>query len=269
MNTTHSTPHVPEFLKVLAHELRWNIVTTLAHSDRSVQEIIQDFHEPQNVVSYHLRKLREHHLVTERRSSADERSLYYSLDLEALRVLYLSAGSVLHPAIGSLEVPSDPQQWPIPERPLRVLFLCTHNSARSLLAEALLRQMSSGRVEVASAGTEPAGIHPATMQVLASLHVDHSRLRSKHIDELGDQHFDYVITVCDRVRESCPTWPDNTELIHWSFPDPVQAEGTPEQRYQAFEHTATQLATRIRYFLTLVEHRYQQQQPASVEHHRV
>ncbi|GCE29716.1 ArsR family transcriptional regulator [Dictyobacter alpinus] len=258
MHATHSTTHVPEFLKLLAHELRWNIITALAQSDRSVHEIIQVLHEPQNVVSYHLRKLREHHLITERRSSADERSLYYSLNLEALRALYLSAGNVLHPAIGSLEVPSDPQQWPIPERPLRVLFLCTHNSARSVLAEALLRPMSNGRVEVASAGTRPTGVHPATIQVLASLDIDHAHLRSKHIDELSDLHFDYVITVCDRVREVCPTWPAEAQLIHWSFPDPVQEGDAEEERYQAFEHTATQLTTRIRYFLTLIERRYQQ-----------
>ncbi|GCE29884.1 ArsR family transcriptional regulator [Dictyobacter alpinus] len=256
MSATLSTTHVPEFLKLLAHELRWNIVTVLAQSDRSVHEIIQALHEPQNVVSYHLRKLREHHLIKERRSSADERSLYYSLDLEVLRTLYLNAGNVLHPAIGSLEVPADPQQWPMSQRPLRVLFLCTHNSARSVLAEALLRQMSSGRVEVASAGTEPTGIHPTTMQVLASLDVDHTHLRSKHIDELSNLHFDYVITVCDRVREACPTWPAEAELIHWSFPDPVQEDASEEERYQALEHTATQLTTRIRYFLTLVERRY-------------
>ncbi|GHO84099.1 arsenate reductase/protein-tyrosine-phosphatase family protein [Dictyobacter formicarum] len=254
MNAPLSTTSMPAFLKLLAHELRWNIVTLLARSDRSVQEIIHVVHEPQNVVSYHLRQLREHHLVKERRSAADERSLYYSLDLEALRVLYLSAGAVLHPAIGSLEVPSDPQQWPRPERPLRVLFLCTHNSARSLLAETLLRQMSKGRVDVASAGTEPTGIHPSTLQVLTSLKIDRTHLHSKHLDEVKDQHFDYVITVCDRVREVCPTWPGASECIHWSIPDPAQEE----ERAQAFADTTAQLTTRIRYFLTVVERIYQQ-----------
>lgn len=258
MNAPHSVASVPAFLKLLAHELRWKIVTTLAQSDRSVQEIIQILNEPQNVVSYHLRQLREHHLVKERRSAADERSLYYSLDLETLRALYLSAGAVLHPSLGSLEVPSDPQQWPMPERPLRVLFLCTHNSARSLLAEALLRQMSKGRVDVASAGTEPTGIHPSTLQVLASLKIDQTHLRSKHIDELKSQHFDYVITVCDRVREACPTWPGASECIHWSIPDPA---------HQAFADTASQLTTRIRYFLTVVERLYQQNNADTTEQH--
>ena len=251
MNAMLSTTSVPEFLKVLSHDLRWKILTTLARSDCSVHEIIQALGEPQNVVSYHLRKLREHQLVTERRSTADERSLYYSLDLEKLRTLYLTTGDVLHPALGHMDVPTDPQQeGPLAETPVRILFLCTQNSARSQLAEALMRQMSVNHIEVVSAGTQPAGVHPLTLRVLATRGIDGSHLRFKHLDELRGQTFDYIITVCDRVREACPTWPAESECIHWSLPDPVQVEGSEDERYSAFEHTASQLTTRLRYFLT-------------------
>ncbi|HTK06206.1 MAG TPA: metalloregulator ArsR/SmtB family transcription factor [Ktedonobacteraceae bacterium] len=253
MTTTTAATRVPEFLKLLAHELRWKILTALARSDCNVQEILQMLGEPQNVVSYHLRKLREYHLVKERRSAADERSLYYSLDLEAVHLLYLATGNVLHPALGSAHVPPDVQQWPTPEKPLRVLFLCTHNSARSLLAEALLRQMSHGYLDIESAGTQPTGVHPLTLQVLAERGINGSELRSKHLDTLREQTFDYVITVCDRVREVCPTWPVETECIHWSFPDPVAGEGSDKERYAAFAQTALQLTTRIRYFLASIE----------------
>ncbi|HEY4385982.1 MAG TPA: metalloregulator ArsR/SmtB family transcription factor [Ktedonobacteraceae bacterium] len=256
MSNTTAATSVPEFLKLLAHELRWKILTALARSDCSVQEILQMLGEPQNVVSYHLRKLREQHLIKERRSSADERSLYYSLDLEAVHMLYLITGNVLHPAFGSTHVPPDPQQWSVPEKPLRVLFLCTHNSARSLLAEALLRQMSHGYLEIESAGTQPTSVHPFTLQVLAERRLDGSQLRSKHLDEFRGQTFDYIITVCDRARESCPTWPAEPECIHWSLPDPAVEEGAEEERYQAFEQTALQLITRIRFFLTVIDQRY-------------
>jgi protein-tyrosine-phosphatase/DNA-binding transcriptional ArsR family regulator len=256
MNAMLATTRVPEFLKVLSHDLRWKILTALARSDCSVHEIIQALGEPQNVVSYHLRKLREHQLVTERRSTADERSLYYSLDLEKLRTLYLTTGDVLHPALGhmdDMDASPDPQQEPMPVTPMtpvRVLFLCTQNSARSQLAEALMRQMSTKHIEVVSAGTQPTGVHPLTLRVLATRGIDGSYLRSKHLDELRGQAFDYIITVCDRVREACPTWPAESECIHWSLPDPVQVEGSEDERYHAFEHTASQLTTRLRYFLT-------------------
>ena len=136
---------------------------------------------------------------------------------------------------------------------MRVLFLCTHNSARSLLAEALLRQMSHGQLEIESAGTQPTGVHPSTLQVLQERGIDGSQLRSKHLDTLRGQTFDYVVTVCDRVREACPTWPAESECLHWSLPDPVAQQGSEEERYQAFEDIAQQLTTRIRYFLSLIE----------------
>jgi DNA-binding transcriptional ArsR family regulator len=100
MDVTRSAAILPGFLKLLAHELRWKILTQLARSDYSVAEIVQFLDQPQNVVSYHLKKLRDQRLVTERRSSADGRDVYYSLDLETFRSLYLAAGETLHPALG-------------------------------------------------------------------------------------------------------------------------------------------------------------------------
>jgi ArsR family transcriptional regulator, arsenate/arsenite/antimonite-responsive transcriptional repressor / arsenate reductase (thioredoxin) len=258
MNAALSSTKVPDFLKLLAHELRWKILTALAYSDRSVQEIVQFLQEPQNVVSYHLRKLREQALVKERRSNADERSLYYSLDLEQFRMLYLLTGEVFHPALGKGDFSSKTPNWNLPKPAVRVLFLCTQNSARSQLAEALTRHLSNGQVEVVSAGTEPRGIHPLTYRVLSTFGIDASQQQAKHVDEIRDQTFDYVITVCDKVREVCPTWPSEPECIHWSFADPVVVEGSEEERYQAFEQITLQLMQRIRFLFALIEQKQTQ-----------
>lgn len=208
---------------------------------------------PQNLVSYHLRRLREEHLVAERRSSADGRDIYYSLDLDLVRVHYLASGRSLHPALGIPE--SARQEQPISEtrRPTRVLFLCTHNSARSQMAEGILRHYGGERVEVFSAGSEPGGVHPNAVRIMANMNIDISRQTSKHIDAYTGQHFDYVIAVCDRVREVCPIFPDDPERIHWSFPDPAAVEDSEEVQYQAFQQTARELHTRIGYLLLMIE----------------
>ncbi|HLG65342.1 MAG TPA: ArsR family transcriptional regulator [Ktedonosporobacter sp.] len=241
------SPPLPDFLKLLAHELRWKILTRLARSDYNVAEIVRFLDQPQNVVSYHLRKLRDLHLVTERRSTADERSLYYSLDLETFRTLYLATGEAVHPAVGLVQALS-----PGAHRPVRVLFLCTENSARSQIAEGLLRHLSHGQVEAFSAGSAPSQVHPLASRVLQGLGADLSLHRSKHLDEFRGLSFDYIVTVCDRVREVCPSFPSDPERIHWSFLDPALVEGSDEERWHTFEQIALQLTTRIRHLLTLI-----------------
>ena len=135
----------------------------------------------------------------------------------------------------------------------RVLFLCTHNAARSQMAEGILRDLSRGTVDVSSAGTEPAGVHPLAARALRDMNIDVRRQRSKHVDEFAGQTFDVVVTLCDSVRELCPVFPGDPERIHWSFPDPGAVAGTEEERLQAFKHTARELATRLRPFLSVVE----------------
>ena len=244
---------LPDFLKLLTHEIRWKLLALLAQSDYRVQELVRLLNQPQNLVSYHLRLLRDQHMVQERRSAADARDIYYSLDLARLRTSYLAAGQALHPAIASDVASLDEQlASSLNSTPWRVLFLCTENSARSQMAEALLRQFSHGHVEVYSAGSKPTQLHPLARSVLEAHGLDAARLRAKSIDEFAGQTFDYIITVCDRVRESCPPFPGDPRCIHWSLADPATARGSEEERFQAFEQTLQQLTTRIHFLLSVL-----------------
>ena len=243
----------PSFLKLLAHDIRWNLLVLLARSDYRVQELVHFIAQPQNLVSYHLRQLREHNLVSERRSAADSRDVYYSLNFATLQTLYFAAADALHPALSRPETTQKEMISPLPQKSKRVLFLCTENSARSQMAEALLRHLSSGRVEALSAGSNPASIHPYALQVLTRLGVETSSLRSKHMDEFRGQRFDRIITLCDRIVEVCPSFPNDPERIHWSFPNPATVQGTEAEQYRAFEQIGLQLTTRIRLLLTLLE----------------
>jgi arsenate reductase len=134
--------------------------------------------------------------------------------------------------------------------PIRVLFVCTGNSARSVMAEALLRRHGAEAFEVHSAGTEPKGINPLTLRVLAEAGVDASWARSKSVDEYLGQSFDYVVTVCDQARQSCPVFPGVHESLHWGFEDPAVAEGTEEERLAVFRKVFIQIGERVRQFAT-------------------
>lgn len=140
-----------------------------------------------------------------------------------------------------------------PGAPIRVLFICTGNSARSIMAEALLRQRGGDRFEVRSAGTAPKGIHPLTLRVLAEAGIDASWARSTSVSELTDQPFDYVITVCDQARQSCPVFPGVHRSLHWGYEDPAAAEGDEAARLQVFRRVFTQLGERIAQFVTVAE----------------
>jgi arsenate reductase (thioredoxin) len=129
----------------------------------------------------------------------------------------------------------------------RILFLCTGNSARSQMAEALLSFMAGNHFEAASAGTHPAGVNPMTIDVMQELGVDMSHHRSKHVEEFLGQDFDYVITVCDRAKETCPTFPGARNARHWSFDDPAAA--SPENRRETFRRVRDEIAERLRHFL--------------------
>ncbi len=140
-----------------------------------------------------------------------------------------------------------------PGVPIRVLFVCTGNSARSILAEALLRQRGGDRFEIRSAGTAPKGIHPLTLRVLAEAGIDASWARSTSVSEFTDQPFDYVITVCDQARQACPVFPGVHQSLHWGYEDPAAAEGDEAARLQVFRRVFTQLGERIAQFVTVAE----------------
>ena len=137
----------------------------------------------------------------------------------------------------------------MPDRPIRVLFVCTHNSARSQIAEALLREYGAADFEAHSAGTEVTRVNPFAIRVLEAQGIDTSMLRSKAITEFLDQHIDYVITVCDRARETCPYFPGSENTMHWGLDDPSGVEGTDEEKLAAFQRTALEVSTRLRPFI--------------------
>jgi ArsR family transcriptional regulator, arsenate/arsenite/antimonite-responsive transcriptional repressor / arsenate reductase (thioredoxin) len=234
-------PSPPAFLRLAGDPLRWRLLFELARSDRRVTELTSLVGQPQNAVSYHLGRLRRGGLVSMRRSSADGRDSYYRIELARCGQLLAATGAALHPGLGGAPTPAPRHQR---TAPVRVLFLCTGNSARSQIAEALLAQAAGGRVEVASAGNHPKPLHPNAVRVMRTYGIDLTGRRSKHLDELTGRRFDYVITLCDKVREVCPELPGHPEPIHWSIPDPAAAGGG-RASYAAFRAVAADLRSRI------------------------
>ena len=132
---------------------------------------------------------------------------------------------------------------------LRVLFLCTHNSARSQMAEGFLRAMAGAHFEVASAGTEATRVHPLAIRAMGEIGIDISGHTSKTLDAFLNESWDYVITVCDSANERCPVFPGETTRIHWSFDDPSQATGSDEDRLVTFRRVRDEIAARLRQWL--------------------
>jgi ArsR family transcriptional regulator, arsenate/arsenite/antimonite-responsive transcriptional repressor / arsenate reductase (thioredoxin) len=253
MRLAQTTPQPLTFLKLLAHDIRWRILMALSTSDFRVEELVKQIKQPPNLISYHLKRLRLQRLVTQRRSSADGRDIYYSLNLDQFRQLYFEAGQALHPGVSDPAYQTHLQIDTLPDSPARVLFLCTHNSARSQMAEGLLRTLGGDKVEVFSAGSEPTSIHPLAIKVMANIGVDLREHRTKHFDEFAGQTFDYIITVCDRVRELCPVFPGDPKQIHWSFPDPAAIEGNLQTQEKGFGETSQQLKIRIDLLLLMID----------------
>lgn len=237
----------PPILQALGHELRWHLVRQLCSSDLKVGELSAATGEPQNLVSYHLRLLRDAGLVCERRSSADRRDIYYSLDRRAVTSGLLGALTDINPG----ERPAEPG---VPGNPTAsggqtsVLFLCTGNSARSQIAEAMLRHLGGRHVLVRSAGTHPVGVHPQVHEVLASRDIGVGNLRSKSITEFAGQEFDHVVTLCDIARSEPIRLTGNPHVVHWSILDPVATPGGRAAVTAAFERVAKEVKVRVEYF---------------------
>jgi protein-tyrosine-phosphatase/DNA-binding transcriptional ArsR family regulator len=243
--TAESTP--PPFLRLAGHPLRWRLLSELARSDRRVGELCALAGRPQSLVSYHLRRLRDGGLVSLRRSAADGRDTYYVLDLTRCGELLAGAGAALHPGLAQ----SAPAEAGVAAA--RVLFLCTGNSARSQMAEALCDQLSDGVVSAVSAGSHPKPLHRNAVRVMRTRHLDLAGRRSKPLSEFAGSRFDHVISLCDRVREVCPEFPGAPELIHWSIPDPAREPGDDDATLPAFERTAAELETRIGFLIRAIE----------------
>ena len=230
----------PGFLQLAGHPVRWRLLRELARTDRQVRELTSLTGHPQSLVSYHLARLRAAQLVSARRSSADGRDAYYTADLARCGELLAAAGAALHPALG----PGQPQA-PAPRAPVRMLFLCTGNGARSQMAEALAQQRSGGLVQAFSAGSHPRSLHPNTVRVMTEHGIDVRGRAAKHLSVFAADRFAYVITLCDRVREVCPEFGGHPQLIHWSIADPA---GEADAR-AAFRRVAAGLRTRIGFLL--------------------
>lgn len=232
----------PPFLALVAHPLRWQLLTALARSDLRVRELVERTGEQQNLVSYHLGLLRRGGLVASRRSSFDGRDSYYRLDLEACARALSEAGGALHPAL-RLEAVQGQQPKRI-RRPARVLFLCTGNSSRSPMAAALLRARAGERVEAYSAGSHPRPLNPRAGKALSRYGIDLSGHQPRQLTAFVDRRLDYVISLCDKVREVLPPFSRDPLLVHWSIPNPDDAGSDV-----AFRETATELDTRIRFLV--------------------
>jgi protein-tyrosine-phosphatase/DNA-binding transcriptional ArsR family regulator len=242
-------PSPPGFLRLAGHPLRWQLLRELAGSDRQVRELTALLGQPQSLVSYHLGRLLQGGLVRTRRSAADRRDAYYSLDLARCGELLVATGAALHPGLRLVE-PSPAGQGPRSRpAPARVLFLCTGNSARSPMAEALARHLAPTTVEAFSAGSHPKPLHPNAVRVMREHGIDLSGRRSRHLHEFARQRMDYVVSLCDRVRERCPDFPGHPERIHWSVADPARDGDGDEETYPTFQQTAAELAVRVRFLL--------------------
>jgi protein-tyrosine-phosphatase len=247
--TDVSTTTPSRFVQLLADEQRWRLLEELAKSDRKVSELTGLLGKPQNLVSYHLAALRDAGMVSARRSSADRRDSYYRMEKRRCADLLCAVGPALEPGLRvDWVIPQDPEGRRRSHKPV-VLFLCTGNSARSQMAEGLLKHLSGGAIQARSAGSHPRPLHPNAVRVMAGRGIDISTNTTKRLDRFSQRRFDRVITLCDRVREICPEFPGAESTIHWSMPDPAADGATDEASYPAFERTAEELESRMPFLI--------------------
>ena len=252
---------IPQALRLLAEPLRWRLVGQLATSDRRVAELVAALETPQSLVSYHLGRLRSAGLVVARRSSFDARETYYHLDLARCADALAQTGAAIHPALAVADgAATDWVRTLGPARPrVRVLFLCTGNSARSPMAAALLRRHGRPWVHATSAGSHPRPLHPAVARVLLEHHgIELGSHRPTHVDTLATDRFDYVISLCDKVRETDPPLAGHPVRVHWSVADPadpaVAADALPGDSGSdaPYRRVAEDLDTRVRHLLPVL-----------------
>jgi protein-tyrosine-phosphatase/DNA-binding transcriptional ArsR family regulator len=235
----------PPVLGALAHDLRWTIISMLVPGDLRTGEIVERTGQAPSLVSYHLARLRDAGLVTAARSSADGRDSYHSVDLDALGQAISGAAQRIHPGLLGPPEPSSGTR-----RPVRVLFICSGNGARSPMAEGWLNHLGAGQVTAQSAGVTPAPLSPLAVAAMAEHGVDIAGHQPTALGSFTHDSFHRVITLCDRAREDCGELPATAAAVHWSIPNPAQAH-PPD--LEAFRAAARVLRTRIHYLLPLLQ----------------
>jgi protein-tyrosine-phosphatase/DNA-binding transcriptional ArsR family regulator len=252
-----------EFLQLVADRQRWQLLCELGRSDYRVGELAELVGRPQNLVSYHLGQLRRTGLVSARRSSADGRDAYYRLDPDRCGELFGSAASALHPALRLVPTGAQTTTTAGRHKP-RVLFLCTGNSARSQIAEALLIHRSGGAIHARSAGSHPKALHPNAVRVMAERGIDIAGRRATHLDRFARSRFERVITLCDKVKEICPEFIGPPVTAHWSIADPAAAGDSDDATWPAFVRTADEIDTRVGLLIAQLAHRPEQRSAHAV-----
>ena len=251
----------PPVLGMLAHDLRWTIVSLLADGDLRTGELVTRTGQAPSLVSYHLGRLRDAGLVSVRRSTADGRDSYHVLDLDAVGQALGAMAADIHPGLLADIIARDPVRGGPMDTALRsggpgvtprantVLFICSGNSARSPMAAGWLNHLGGGKVTARSAGIAPAPLHPLAVAAMAEHGVDISGHRPASLEAFARHSFARVITLCDRAREACGELPAGSAAVHWSIPNPAQAH-PPD--LDAFRATARELRTRIRHLLPVL-----------------
>ena len=238
---------VPPLMRMASHPLRWALLSELARGDHRVRELAAALDDPQNLVSYHLRLLRSAGLVGARRSDFDGRDTYYRLNLAGCARAFGEAATALHPALAPAPVTTPAAR--------SVLFLCSGNSARSPMAEALLAKRGQGHVRAASAGSHPKPhLHPNAIRIMRDrFGIDLRDRRPQPLTAVARWRFDHVITLCDKVREYARDHGLATTM-HWSLPDPSAAgDGDGDgDGDQGFDCVATELDNRIDFLLPVL-----------------
>ena len=216
----------PSFLRLAGHPVRWRLLSELAHSDRRVGELCARLELPQNLVSYHLGRLGAERVVSRRRSTADGRDSYYVLELDRCGELLAAAGSALHPGLRLAPAHRIGAAAAASPGAGRGCCSCARATARARRSprrwpssSAAARRRPQRRQPSQAASPERGARH------CASAGSTSRGRRSKHLDEFAGRRFDYVVSLCDRVREVCPEFPGHPDLIHWSIPDPAAQAG--------------------------------------------
>ena len=237
----------PSVLSMVADPRRWRLLAELASTDRRVGELCELTGDPQNLVSYHLRCLRDAGLVTARRSSFDGRDAYYRVELDRCRRALCEAGAALDPALQLARAHS-----PSSSEPARRHRYCLRVPVTAHDPKWPKRSSNTRRqayFESAARGGLPKPVHPNAVLVLARRGIDISNRSSKHFSRVARLRFDHVITLCDKVREVCPEFPGHPSTAHWSIPDPSIGNGD-QDTLPAFEAVAVDLDERIRHLIT-------------------
>ncbi|HBE79901.1 MAG TPA: hypothetical protein DDW65_19300 [Firmicutes bacterium] len=234
---------------------RLAIISLLSAGSMLVGDICNASGLPLTLVSQHLRVLRMSGMVQAERDNKDARAVWYSLNPQRIKEIQSALSMVFDMTkIVDRRIPETKQSLNLTREKFRVLFLCSGNSARSQIAEALLQHYGTGLIEARSAGTHPREVHPLTIKVLAEIGLDTTGLKTKHYSVFNQESFRYVITVCDRANEECPDFSGDYQRIHWSIVDPVM-DRNEDELINAFKRTRQELSARIDLFVQA--HRYE------------